>query len=121
MLSGIHHLSQKEGLRVLVLLSMEKTLEDHAWALQYIKRTCRKAKEGFLISKGRDGTRGSDSELKRLYLSSPFRGHWNHLPREAMDVPSLGVFKSMLDGALSNITYREVFLPMAGGLELGDL
>jgi len=29
--------------------------------------------------------------------------HWHRLPREAVDAPSLGVFKSRLDGALSNL------------------
>ncbi|KFO60087.1 hypothetical protein N302_10816, partial [Corvus brachyrhynchos] len=29
--------------------------------------------------------------------------HWNRLPREGVDVPSLEVFKARLDGALSNL------------------
>jgi len=29
--------------------------------------------------------------------------HWNRLPREAVDVPSLEVFMARLDGALSNL------------------
>ncbi|KFO57343.1 hypothetical protein N302_13836, partial [Corvus brachyrhynchos] len=29
--------------------------------------------------------------------------HWNRLPREAVDAPSLEVFKSRLDGALSSL------------------
>jgi len=29
--------------------------------------------------------------------------HWNRLPREAADAPSLAVFKARLDGALSNL------------------
>ncbi|KFM00863.1 hypothetical protein AS27_00232, partial [Aptenodytes forsteri] len=29
--------------------------------------------------------------------------HWNRLPREAVDAPSLEVFKASLDGALSNL------------------
>lgn len=28
--------------------------------------------------------------------------HWNRLPREPVDAPSLGVFKTKLDRALSN-------------------
>ena len=28
--------------------------------------------------------------------------HWNRLPREAVDVPSLEAFKAWLDGAVSN-------------------
>jgi len=29
--------------------------------------------------------------------------HWNRLSREAVDAPSLEVFKAMLDGTLSNL------------------
>jgi len=29
--------------------------------------------------------------------------HWNRLPREVVDAPSVEVFKGRLDGALSNL------------------
>ena len=29
--------------------------------------------------------------------------HWNRLPREVVEAPSLEVFKARLDGALSNL------------------
>ena len=41
--------------------------------------------------------------------------HCNTLPREAVDAPSLEVFKARLDGALGNLVWWEVSLPMAGG------
>jgi len=47
--------------------------------------------------------------------------HWHRLPREAVDAPSLAVFKARLDGALSNLVWWKVSLPMAEGLELEDL
>jgi len=47
--------------------------------------------------------------------------HWNRLPREAVDAPSLEVFKARLDRALSSLVSWKVSLPMAGGLELDDL
>ena len=47
--------------------------------------------------------------------------HWHRLPREAVDAPSLEVFKPRLDGALDNLVWWEVSLPVAGGLELGGL
>jgi len=47
--------------------------------------------------------------------------HWHRLPREAVAAPSLVVFKARLDGTLSNLVQWKVSLPMAGGLELGDL
>jgi len=41
--------------------------------------------------------------------------HWNRLPRQTVDGPSLRVFKARLDGALSNLVWWKVSLPMAGG------
>ena len=38
-----------------------------------------------------------------------------------MNAPSLEVLKARLDGALSNLVYWEVSLPIAEGLELYDL
>ena len=38
--------------------------------------------------------------------------HWNRLPRETECLPSLGAFKARLDGAVSNLLYREVSLPI---------
>ena len=47
--------------------------------------------------------------------------HWHRLPREVVDAPSLETFKARLDGALSNLVWWKVSLPMAGGLERDDL
>ena len=57
---------------------------------------------------------------KKLFTLRVVR-HWNGLPRKVVDAPSLEVFKGKLDGALSNLDWWKVSLPMAGGLELGDL
>ena len=38
-----------------------------------------------------------------------------------MDAPCLEAFKSRLNGAVSNLLYREVSLPIARGLEIDDL
>ena len=38
--------------------------------------------------------------------------HWHRLPREAVDSPSLEVFKARLGGALSNLVCWKVSLPM---------
>ena len=46
---------------------------------------------------------------------------WHRLPRGAVAVPSLAVFKARLDGALSDLVEWKVSLLMAGELELGDL
>jgi len=41
---------------------------------------------------------------------------WHRLPREAVDAPSLEVFKARLDGALGNLGWWEVSLPRAEGV-----
>ena len=43
--------------------------------------------------------------------------HWKVLPREVGDVPSLETFKARLDGALSNLIWLKMSLPIAGGLD----
>ena len=40
--------------------------------------------------------------------------HWNKLPSEVVDAPSLEMLKARLDGALRNMVQREVSLPIAG-------
>ncbi|KFW01831.1 hypothetical protein N326_11629, partial [Eurypyga helias] len=39
---------------------------------------------------------------KKFFIMRVVR-HWNRLPREAVDAPSLEVFKARLDEALSNL------------------
>ncbi|KFM08483.1 hypothetical protein AS27_04441, partial [Aptenodytes forsteri] len=40
---------------------------------------------------------------KKFFTMRVVRHRWNRLPREAVDAPSLEVFKARLDGALSNL------------------
>ncbi|KFW71500.1 hypothetical protein AS28_08874, partial [Pygoscelis adeliae] len=39
---------------------------------------------------------------KKFFMMRVVR-HWNSLPREVVDAPSLEAFKARLDGALSNL------------------
>ena len=47
--------------------------------------------------------------------------HWNRLPKEAVDAPSLQAFKARLDVALGSLVWWLATLHIAGGLEPDDL
>ncbi|KFR11894.1 hypothetical protein N306_12164, partial [Opisthocomus hoazin] len=42
-------------------------------------------------------------DIRKKFFTMRVVKHWNRLPREAVDAPSLEVFKARLDGALSNL------------------
>ncbi|KFO70136.1 hypothetical protein N303_05379, partial [Cuculus canorus] len=42
-------------------------------------------------------------DIRRNFFTMRVVRHWHRLPREAVDVPSLEVFKARLDGALSSL------------------
>jgi len=46
--------------------------------------------------------------------------HWNRLPKEVVDAPSLDAFKAGLDVTLGSLVWWLVTLYMAGGLKLDD-
>ena len=44
-----------------------------------------------------------DLDIKKKFFAVRVVRHWNRLPREAVDAPSLEAFKARLDGAVSNL------------------
>ena len=42
-------------------------------------------------------------DIRKKFFTVRMVRHWKRLPREAVDAPSLAVFKARLDGALSNL------------------
>jgi len=46
--------------------------------------------------------------------------HWNRLPKEVVDAPSLEAFKARLDVALGSLVWWLAALHIAGGLKLDD-
>ncbi|KFQ40447.1 hypothetical protein N332_05342, partial [Mesitornis unicolor] len=53
---------------------------------------------GFKLEEG-----GFRLDIRRKFFTVRVVRHWHRLPREAVDAPSLEVFKARLDGALSNL------------------
>ncbi|KFP12644.1 hypothetical protein Z169_07588, partial [Egretta garzetta] len=41
--------------------------------------------------------------IRKKFFTVKVVTHWNRLPREVVEAPSLGTFKTRLDGALSNL------------------
>ena len=46
--------------------------------------------------------------------------HWNRLPKEVVDAPSLEAFKARLDMALGSLVWWLATLHVAEGLKLND-
>ncbi|KFQ47941.1 hypothetical protein N333_10201, partial [Nestor notabilis] len=42
-------------------------------------------------------------DIRKTFFTMRMVRHWNRLPREAVDAPSLEVFKARLDGILINL------------------
>ncbi|GAB0190595.1 hypothetical protein GRJ2_001524800 [Grus japonensis] len=113
-IGGLEHLSYEDRLRELGLFSLEKRRlwGDLIAAFQYLKGVYKKAGEGLFTRACSDRTRDNGFKLKegRFRLDKrkqffPVRvvRHWNRLPSEAVDAPSLEVFNARLDGALGNL------------------
>ncbi|KFQ83887.1 hypothetical protein N337_03981, partial [Phoenicopterus ruber ruber] len=53
---------------------------------------------GFKVKEGRFRL-----DIRKKFFTLRVVRHWNRLPKEVVDAPSLEVFKARLDGALSNL------------------
>ncbi|GAB0178787.1 hypothetical protein GRJ2_000344000 [Grus japonensis] len=113
MMRGLEHLLYEERLRKLGLFSLEKRRlrGDLVNAYKYLK--VRYQEEGprlfSVVPSDRTRSNGHKLEHRKFHLNMRknftvrVTEHWNRLPREAVESPSLEIFKTHLDVILCNL------------------
>ncbi|KAK4815902.1 hypothetical protein QYF61_009953 [Mycteria americana] len=125
MIRGMEHLSYEDRLRELGLFSLEKRRlrGDLIAAFRYLKGAYRKDGDRVFNKGCCDRTRSNGFKLRegrlRLDLRKTFftvrvEKHWNRLPREVVEAPSLETFKVRLEEALSNLIWLKMSLLLQG-------
>ncbi|KAK4819098.1 hypothetical protein QYF61_025357 [Mycteria americana] len=109
MIRGMEHLCYEDRLRELGLFRLEKRRlqGDLIAAFQHLKGAYKEDRDRLFSRSCCNRTRGNGFKLKEGRYKDDFAmrmvKHWNRLPREVVDAPSLETFKVRLDGALSNL------------------
>ena len=114
MIRRLENLPYGDRLRELGLFSLEKRRlrGDLIAVFQYLKGAHRKAGEEHFLRACSDRTRGNGFKLEKSRFRLDIRKkfftvravrHWNRLPSEVVDAPTLEAFKARLDWALSNL------------------
>ena len=66
------------------------------------------------------GNLGVWEDIRRKFFTQRVVMHWNRLPKEVVDAPSLEAFRVRLDVALGSLVCWLAALHIAGGLKLDE-